>query len=288
MISFATLSLIREVGRWSIELALVACWVGFKGLAWTCRQGTVSRLSMWPKRSFLFVQSASGSSKTTACDETPQNWLVQMFYVIWIDAPCEDPTNHEQLRYLDVSKKNARQWLEMKLLQMKLTAQVIIMYSRTWASMKSGSALLRTTIRWDIGSIYTYIYIFFSSNPRVELQNSVRLLSCRSQQLLCQQYQRLRGSVWYKLPGIVIWIWDRSFWIMLLGYCFFTVERKRVEVTCRAIDTCWPPRFCLILAQWPRRECGKPACSKRGSSLQRRPKSGPSSLRRSLKCLKSF
>ena len=73
---------------------------------------------MWPKRSFLFVQSASGSSKTTACDETPQNWLVQMFYVIWINAPCEDPTNHEQLRYLDVPKKNARQWLEMKLLQM--------------------------------------------------------------------------------------------------------------------------------------------------------------------------
>ena len=26
--------------------------------------------------------------------------------------------------------------------------------------MKSGSALLRTTIRWDIGSIYTYIYIY--------------------------------------------------------------------------------------------------------------------------------
>ena len=86
---------------------------------------------------------------------------------------------------------------------------------------------------------YIYIFFFFfSSSPRVELQNSVRLLSCRSQQLLCQQYQRLRGSVWYKLPGIVIWIWDRSFWIMLLGYCFFTVERKRVEVTCRAIDTC--------------------------------------------------
>lgn len=68
--------------------------------------------------SFSLHQAAPKQLHRLSSFKTPQNWLVQMFYVIWINAPCEDPTNHEQLRYLDVPEQNARQWLEMKLLQM--------------------------------------------------------------------------------------------------------------------------------------------------------------------------